>query len=479
MSLAYGREWQAGGVTQKNSPQQSQTPALAYRSWVPEASETYVAEIAQRVAASSSREVQGWIDDLVAENLSIHDQQSVNLNPATNTMNPRAEAMLSAGLGARPSLGYPGAKYEMGLEAIEQIEIITAELAAQVFEAEFAEIRVPSGAIANMYAFMALANPGDAIIVPPATIAGHVTHQQPGCAGLYGLEIHEAPIDAATYTVDVAALGDLAERVQPKVISIGCSLNLEHHDVAGIRRVADSVGAKVLFDAAHLSGVIAGKAWPNPLREGAHVMTMSTYKSLAGPPSGLLVTNDAEIAQRVDAIAFPGMTANFDAAKSAALSVTLLDWVEHGENYGRAMVDVAVHLAQALADAGVDVHRAGDGHTRSHAFALRAGERGGDATTRHLRRANLLTCAIGLPDGTDAGVRIGTNEMVRWGMGVRDVDELAELIMLGLNDEPEAVAARVSDFRRRFDSLHYVIGDQRPTGRAHEPASKVVESAGT
>lgn len=425
---------------------------------MPDASEAYVATTAQRVASSSSEEIQDWLDDLVAENSAIHDQQCVNLNPATNTMNPRAEAMLSAGLGARPSLGYPGAKYEMGLEAIEKIEIVAAELAARVFDAQFAEIRVPSGAMANLYAFMALAKPGDAVIVPPATIAGHVTHQQPGAAGLYGLDIHEAPIDAARYTVDVAALADLAKRVKPKLISIGCSLNLEYHDVSGIREVADTVGAKVLFDAAHLSGVIAGKAWPNPLHDGAHVMTMSTYKSLAGPPSGLLVTNDETIAERVDEIAFPGLTANFDAAKSAALAVTLLDWVEHGEAYGRAMVDVAEQLAAALADLGVDVHRAGEGFTRSHAFAIKAGPRGGDATTRHLRHANLLTCAIGLPEGTDAGVRIGTNEMVRWGMGADDVSELAELIAEGLGDAPELVAPKTTDFRQRFTTLHYLAG---------------------
>ena len=185
---------------------------------------------------------------------------------------------------------------------------------------------------------------------------------------------------------------------------------------------------------------------------------MSTYKSLAGPPSGLLVTNDSAIAERVDEIAFHGLTANFDAAKSAALAVTLLDWIEHGEAYGRAMVDVAAQLAAALVDLGVDVHRAGEGFTRSHAFAIKAGPRGGDATARHLRKANLLTCAIGLPEGTDAGVRIGTNEMVRWGMGADDVPELAALIAEGLGDDPESVASKTTDFRQRFTTLHYVAG---------------------
>lgn len=429
---------------------------LTRRSWVPEPIEHYVGDTAQRVATSTSADVARWIDDLVAENRQIHDRNCVNLNPATNTMNPRAEALLSSGLGVRPSLGYPGSKYEMGLEAIEQIEIVTAELAAKVFDARYVEIRVPSGAMANLYAFMALAQPGDAIIVPPATIAGHVTHQRPGCAGLYGLDIHEAPIDAERYTVDVAALGELAEQVHPKLISIGGSLNLEHHDVAGIGEVAGAVGAKVLFDAAHLSGVIAGKAWPNPLDEGAHVMTMSTYKSLAGPPSGLLVTNDAEIAQRIDEIAFPGMTANFDVSKSAALAVTLLDWLEHGEAYAKEMVEVAQLLGVALENNGMAVHKAGAGHTRSHALAVNVGERGGDATARHLRRANLLSSAIGLPEGLDAGVRMGTNEIVRWGMGVDDVDELAGLIVRGLGEDPESVAPEVIRFRQRFNSIQFV-----------------------
>src|SRR5829696_7300161 len=131
-------------------------------------------------------------------------------------MNPKAEALLGAGLGNRPSLGYPGDKYEMGLEAIERIEVIAAELAAEVFGARYAEIRVGSGALANLYAFMATCRPGDTIIAPPAELGGHVTHRGPGAAGLYGLEIHEYPIDAADFTVDLDGLAALAQTVRPK-----------------------------------------------------------------------------------------------------------------------------------------------------------------------------------------------------------------------------------------------------------------------
>lgn len=432
--------------------------ALARRTWVPSESERFVQTIARETSLRSPEATAEQLSDLIAMNRRIHDVECVNLNPATNTLNPAAAAALSAGLGSRTSLGYPGAKYEMGLEAIEQIEVIAAELSAEVFDALYAEVRVPSGAMANLYAFMACAKPGDSIIVPPATIAGHVTHHSSGVAGLYGLDVHDAPIHADNYTIDVGALSELALRVQPKLISVGSSLNLTHHDVGGIRGVADSVDAKVLFDAAHLSGPIAGGAWPNPLSEGAHLMTMSTYKSLGGPTAGLLVTNDAEIAERVDAIAFPGLTANFDSGKTTALAITLLDWLAYGVGYAETMVDTAQALAAALEVREVPVHQAGDGATRSHAFALNvSGHGGGQRVAHHLRGANLLTSAIGLPTGLDAGLRIGTNELVRWGATADHMDELAELLAQALAaEQPTRLASAISEFRGRFDTLHFL-----------------------
>ena len=318
---------------------------LAPRPWVPGASESMIADIAAQAAAIDLSAIDNAIHDLAQENRQIHEVECVNLNPAANVMNPRAEALLAAGLGTRPSLGYPGDKYEMGLEAIEQIEVLAAELVAEVFDAPYVEVRVASGAMANLYAFLAAAQPGDSIIVPPAGIGGHVTHNNAGAAGLRGLIIHEAPVDVLHYTIDVERLRTLAREVRPKMITVGSSLNLCHHPVREIREIADEVGATVLFDAAHLSGVIAGGAWPNPMHEGAHMMTMSTYKSLGGPPSGVIVTNDAALAERLDAIAYPGLTANFDVAKTAALAITMLDWLEHGPAYASTMCANAKALA--------------------------------------------------------------------------------------------------------------------------------------
>ncbi len=422
--------------------------------------------VADATATWDAAGVDRELHRLVAENHRIHDVDCVNLNPATNVMNPKAEALLSAGLGSRPSLGYPGEKYETGLEAIEQIEIIAAELVAEVFSAGFAEVRVPSGAIANLYAFMATCRPGDTIIVPPPAIGGHVTHQAAGAAGLYGLTTVSAPVRPDGYTVDVDALRTLAEQIRPTLITIGGSLNLFPHPVPQIREIADSVGATVLFDAAHLCGMIAGRAWPNPLSEGAHLMTMSTYKSLGGPPGGLIVTDDAGLAQRLDAIAYPGLTANFDAGKVAALALTMLDWKVAGRAYAAAMIETAGALAAELVALGLPVHQAARGGTTTHQFALETADfGGGQRAAGRLRASNLLACGIGLPiaavPGDLNGLRIGTPELVRLGMTPADMPALASFIARGLDPAADAAATagEVSRWRRGFTGVRFTADD--------------------
>lgn len=430
---------------------------LQRRPWVPAAVEDHVQALARAVEARDAEGLDAELFALVAWNRRIHDEDGLNLNPASNVMNPRAEALMAAGLGSRASLGWPGDKYEMGLQAIERIEVMAAQLAAEVFDARHAEVRVGSGALANLYVFMATCRPGDTIIAPPAEIGGHVTHHAAGAAGLYGLKTVPAPVRADGYTVDVDALRRLAHAVRPALITLGGSLNLFHHPVQAVRGIADEVGAPLMFDAAHLSGVIAGGAWPNPLREGAQVMTMSTYKSLGGPPGGLVVGNDPALFERIDAIAYPGLTANFDAGKTAALALGLIDWKVHGRDYARAMVQTARALAQGLAAQGLPVFARDRGATESHQLALEAaGFGGGQAAARRLEAGRLLTCGIGLPEGAvpavagdTNGLRLGVPEIVRLGFGPAHMPALAALIARALRGRAEAVAAEVTALRRQ------------------------------
>jgi glycine hydroxymethyltransferase len=441
---------------------------LQRRPWVP----TPCEDLVQRLAAAAARDTPAGLDAelhrLVDDNHRIHDREGINLNPASNVMNPRAEALLAAGLGPRASLGHPGDKYEMGLEAIERIEVIAAELACEIFDAHFAEVRVGSGALANLYVFMAACRPGDTIIAPPPEIGGHVTHHAAGAAGLYGLRTVPAPVHEDGYTVDVDALRKLARAVRPRLITLGGSLNLFPHPVAAVRGIADEVGALLMFDAAHLSGMVAGRAWANPLAEGAQVMTLSTYKSLGGPPGGLVVGNDAALFERVDAIAYPGLTANFDAGRVAALALGLLDWKEHGTAYASAMQATAKALAMALVDEGLPVFAATRAATTSHQFAIEAARwGGGQAAARRLARARLLACGIGLPApaiavlpvaaGDVNGLRLGVPEIVRLGMEPAHMAELGALIARALNGEDAGqLGPEVTAFRQRFHGLRFV-----------------------
>ena len=440
------------------------TQSLKTQTWATAASQELITRIASQVDTKAGADVQKWIEGLAQENHRLHDIEGINLNPATNILNPRAEKLLSSGMGSRASLGHPGDKYETGLGAIEQIEIITQELACEVFGSTYAEFRVPSGAIANLYAFMATTEPHDTIIAPPASIGGHVTHHKGGSAGLYRLNTISAPVDQTGYTIDIDALRTLAHEVKPKLITVGGSLNLFHHPIAQVRAIADEVGAKVLFDAAHLCGMIAGKVWPQPLVEGAHLMTFSTYKSLGGPAGGLIVTNDDEIAQKLDAIAYPGLTANFDAAKTAALGITLQDWKSVGRDYAQMMVKTSQALAQHLQNLGVNIFAADKGFTTSHQFAILAAPHGGGQTAaRRMGEAGLLACGIGLPieqvEGDLNGLRIGTPEIVRIGMKVEDMKDLAGFISRSLdtNVEPKSIQREITEWRKQFSGVHYTV----------------------
>jgi glycine hydroxymethyltransferase len=185
---------------------------------------------------------------------------------------------------------------------------------------------------------------------------------------------------------------------------------------------------------------------------------MSTYKSLGGPPGGLVLTSDADLAQRIDKIAYPGLTANFDAGKTAALAIGLLDWLDCGRAYAEAMVSHASALARALGDHGLPLFTTAVGPTTSHQLAIDAsGWGGGHAAAVRLREANILTCAIGLPDRPAmTGLRVGTPEVVRWGMSEADMATVAGLVARALEGDPRVVAPETTALRHRYDTVRFI-----------------------
>lgn len=435
------------------------------RDWVPENVEQAIQRDALHYQSMSSDALEARLIETLNEHDRYMDLECINLYAGTNIMNPRAVKLLASSVGSRPSLGYPGEKYEMGMQYAEQIEIMAAELLKEIFECRYAEFRVGSGSLANLYAYMATTNPGDPIMAFSESAAGHVTHHTAGAAGLYKLDIHEVPYNAAQMTVDLAALREQVQTLRPKLIIVGGSMCLFPYPVADVREIADTVGAYVMFDAAHMSGLIAGGEFQQPLAEGAHLMTSSTYKSFGGPPAGMILTNDVELAQRLDAIAYPGLTANFDLSKTAALTVSALDMREFGAPYAKMCIVNAQRLAVELAERRVPVHKVeGKGFTASQHIAIAAHDYGGGmAGSLRLEKANLLVSGIGLPlppvpgDAFNA-IRLGTQEITRWGMEPSDMPAIADFISRVLvgGEAPESLKAEVVAYRSKFQELHYV-----------------------
>ncbi len=433
--------------------------------WLPADCAATIADVERMLGtADDFAAIEAKLMRLIGEHERHLDVESIGLNAGTNVMNPRAAALLSRSLGNRPSLGYPGDKYEMGMEYAGAIEVIAEDLVKRLFNAPFAEIRVGSGALANLYCFMAVAKPGDCIMAFTGEMGGHVTHHANGAAGLYGLDIHPVPHDGARMTIDLDALRREAKRLLPKLITVAGSLCLYPYPVREVRAIADEVGALVLYDAAHMGGMIAGRRFQQPLTEGAHLMTMSTYKAFGGPPSGLVVTTEKDLAERLDKIAYPGLTANFDLGKTAALALSVLDLLEHGEAYADQCIRNARSFANALAAEGLAVHGVeGRAHTESHHLALHAAlYGGGHSASKHLARANLLMCGIGLPIAPVAGdlngIRMGTQEVTRFGMKEDAMAEVAKLMARVMihKEEPEKVRGDVIAFRKAYQTLHFV-----------------------
>jgi glycine hydroxymethyltransferase len=435
-----------------------------FREWVPAHLEQAIQEKAAHYRALTSAQLEAEVETLLAQHEQFMDRDCLSLYAGTNIMNPRAARLLAAGVGSRPSLGYPGDKYETGLRYAEQLEIMVVELLKELFQCDYVEFRVGSGSLANLYAYMACTQPGDQIMAFSEAAAGHVTHHRAGAAGLYGLDIYEVPYDAGQMTVDLDALARQAEEIKPRLIIVAGSMCLFPFPVAAVREIADSVGAWLMYDAAHMSGLIAGGEFQQPLAEGAHLMTSSTYKSFGGPPSGMILTSSAKLAERLDRIAFPGLTANFDLSKTAALIIACLDLRDFGREYAQMCIANAQALAEALDAGGCPVyHVAGRGFTASHHVAIPAAAFGGGTTaSRRLEKANILTSGIGLPLPPVAGdynaIRLGTQEITRWGMQPPDMPAVAELIsrVLVKNEAPEQVKPEVVALRQRFQTLHFV-----------------------
>jgi len=349
--------------------------------------------------------------------------------------------------------GYPGRRYYGGCGFVDIAERLAVDRAKRLFDCGFANVQPHAGAQANQTVFLALLAPGDVILGLSLAAGGHLTHgAPPNLSGkwfravTYGVRAEDARID-------FAEVERQAETHRPRLIIAGGSAYPRIIDFARFRAIADSIGAYLMVDMAHFAGLVAGGAHPSPLPH-AHVVTTTTHKTLRGPRGGMVLSNDPEIARRIDSAVFPGLQGgplmHVIAAKAVAFGEALQPSFAA---YARAVVENAQTLAQTLAAAGLAIVSGG---TDTHLLLVDLrplGLTGRDAE-QALERAGITCNKNGIPfdpqkPTVTSGIRLGSPAATTRGFGVaefRQVGEWIAEVLRGLSGDPggdAAVEARV------------------------------------
>jgi glycine hydroxymethyltransferase len=409
--------------------------------------------------------------DLAGQHDAWRGRTTLNLNAANNVLSPAARLMLPTRLADKGISGGLGRRHHMGGGLIDEMERIVVELAQQLFDAPHVEYRPASGSIANALAIAALTGPDDTLMVLGEAAAGHQSYRRDGWGGRLARRVVDVPFDADRMDVEPAALQAAVETNRPALIIVGTAMFILPYDLAPIIEAARSVGARVMYDAAHPLGLIAGGIWQNPLREGVDLLTGSTQKSLFGPIGGLIVTRSDALGERL----FDECTrlvSNYENNRVMALGVALAEMAAFGHAYAAACVANAQALATALAERGFQPLGAERGYTRSNQVLLRVAESvSADAVVERWEAANIIATAMALPrPANDArpvnGIRLGVQELTRLGMGKSEMQRVADLLQqagAGLSDSA-AVRRQVADLVSAYPTVYYCFEHPTPGG---------------
>ena len=315
--------------------------------------------------------------------------------------------------------GYPGRRYYGGCEYVDVTEDLARERAKQLFGAAFANVQPHSGAQANQAVFQALLQPGDTFLGMDLAAGGHLTHGSPANQSGKWFRPVTYKVREDDHLIDYDHVAEMAEQEKPKLILAGASAYSRHIDFKRFREIADGVGAWLMVDMAHYAGLIAGGVYPDPLPH-AHVVTTTTHKTLRGPRGGMVLTNDGEIAKKINSAVFPGLQGgpleHVIAAKAVAFGEALKP---EFKLYAKQVVTNAQALAAVLVERGLAIVSGG---TDSHLMLVDLRPKGvtGKATEHQLEAA-LMTCnKNGVPfDTAPFTVTSGVRLIRRWRRGWR------------------------------------------------------------
>jgi len=383
-----------------------------------------------------------------------------------NIISPMVRKIIDSDLHGRYAEGLPGKRYYQGCDNFDDIESIGLELAKKVFNCRFANLQPTSGTVSNIAAFKALTKPKDSITAVSTADGGHISHAQMGAVGLRGLDLHTYPWNEQRMEPDVEASCALIRDVEPRLVLFGQSVFLFPTPIKEMADAAHEVGAKVMYDGAHVLGLIAGGEFQDPLREGADVMTGSSHKTFPGPQGGFMFSDstDESFQRRLNSAVFPGTNSSYHLHHVAGKVVALAEFAEFGESYASDIVRNAQALGSAMAAEGFDVLAEERGFTASHQILTRHGDLDSGAGARAakiLEEAGIITNMNMLPGDSKAmspsGLRIGVQELTRVGMGTAQMEDIARLYARTLleGEDTSSVRRDVRALKSEYQTVQY------------------------
>lgn len=398
------------------------------------------------------------VDNLLKNHVS-YREGCLNLIASENFSSEKVRSYLGGDFGNRYgcyATMNPEEREYTGNKYIHEFEMITHELVKEIFQAKHVDLRPIGGHMAGMSVVLALLEPGDLVIEVSLKDWGH---------GLVGPMCQVRQFDETIKVeymvfnedraVDVEKLKKQTLEKKPKMIIFGGSGTLFAEPIKELREIADREGIILAYDASHVTGLIASGVFPNPLKEGADIMFGSTHKSFPGPQGGFVVSNSAELIEKVGNTLSPSLVTSHHLNRLPALAVSMLEMKEYGEEYGKQIVKNSKALAEALAEHGFNVLGAKRGYTDSHLLLVDVGQYADAAPGKHLERAKIL-CSDDF-SGNSPEIRIGTPEATRRGMKEEEMKMIAVFFKRVLIDkeEPESIAKDVEAFSRRFVGCEY------------------------
>lgn len=368
--------------------------------------------------------------------------------------------------------GYPGKRYYGGCQFVDIAEELAIERAKKLFGVEFANVQPNSGSQMNQAVFLALLQPGDTFMGLDLNSGGHLTHGSPVNMSGKWFNVVSYGVSREDNRIDMDEVAAKAEEHRPKLIIAGGTAYSRIWDWKRFREIADSIGAYLMVDMAHIAGLVAGGVHPSPCPH-AHVVTTTTHKSLRGPRGGVVLTNDADIAKKVNSAVFPGLQGgplmHIIAAKAVAFGEALQP---EFKQYAEQVVKNARALAASLMEGGLDVVSGGtDNH--SMLVDLRKKNATGKRAEAALGRAYITCNKNGIPFDPEkpfvtSGVRLGTPAGTTRGFTEKEFAEIGSLIVEVLDglkqvnsDEGNAaveaaVRDKVVDLTARFPMYGYM-----------------------